>query len=97
MQDANIKITSVLSDVYGSTGMKILHSLSEGVTDPVMLSNFLATNRRLVPKIPQAKEALNGYFQPHHRFLLQGYLDQMRSLHESMDKLDAEMHRILEP
>jgi transposase len=97
LQEANIKITSVLSDIFGATGMNILHSLSSGITDPGRLSEYLSKNKRLIPKIQQAKEALTGCFSPHHQFLLQSHLRYMEFLQAEMNVIDQKANALIEP
>lgn len=41
LQEANIKITGVLTDIFGATGINILRSLSKGITDPGILSELI--------------------------------------------------------
>ncbi len=60
LQEANIKITGVLTDVFGATAMSILRCLSKGVTDPGILSELLLKSKKLVPKIAQAKEGVGS-------------------------------------
>lgn len=62
LQEANIKITGVLSDIFGAGGMSILRCLSKGVADPGILSDLLSKNKKLVPKIAQAKKPSRAAF-----------------------------------
>ena len=57
LQEANIKLTSVLTDIFGVTGMKILTALTKGVTDPAVLSNYFNQNKRIIHKKEQALES----------------------------------------
>ena len=97
LQDANIKITSVLGDVFGVAGMKILQALSEGTTDPEILCQFLTKNKRLAAKVIQAKEALTGCFSPHHQFLLKSLLRYMAFLESEMAIVDQKADMLIEP
>jgi len=68
LEDANIKLSSVLSDVDGAVGSKIIQSLIEGNTDSEELSKFYHGKMK-TPK-EQFKEALKGRLTSHHQFML---------------------------
>ena len=78
LEDANIKITGVISNIVGQSGRALLQALIEGETDPERLVQL--TSGRL--KAPRATlvEALRGRVRPHHRFLLKLHLDQIDTL-----------------
>ena len=97
LQDANIKTTSVLSDVTGVTGMEILRLLASGETDPEVLSRPLLKNKKLSPKVPMAKEALNGCFRYHHRSMLGSYLKEKAFLERDNEALDTEIQKVVDP
>ncbi len=97
LQEANIKITAVLSDIFGTTGMRILRSLAQGLTDPEVLSKYLLKNKRLVPKINKAKEALTGCFSVHHQFLLQSLLRYHDFIQLEIDKIEQQTDVMIEP
>lgn len=69
LEDANIKLAPVASDVLGVSGRQMLRALIEGVTD----SNTLAelSKGRLREKMPALRRALEGRMLGHHRYLLQ--------------------------
>jgi transposase len=97
LQEANIKITSVLSDIFGVTGMRILRSLAQGVTDPEVLSQYLSKNKKLVPKISQAKAALTGCFSTHHQFLLQSHLRYYDFITTEINNLEQQTNLMIQP
>jgi transposase len=97
LQEANIKITSVLSDIFGATGMRILRSLAQGVTDPEVLSQYLSKNKKLVSKIGQAKAALTGCFSTHHQFLLQSHLRYYDFITTEINNLEQQTNFMIEP
>jgi transposase len=94
LQDANIKITSVLSDIFGVTGLKILKGLSQGIADPHELSTYLH-HSRIKASREQAKEALTGYFSTHHRFLLNSTLKHIEFLQKEVDSMERQSDKII--
>jgi transposase len=68
LQDANIKLTSVASDIMGASGRRMLMALINGQTDPAQLADLAKASLR--NKIPELQRALEGNFTGHHRFLL---------------------------
>src|SRR5215469_8141502 len=72
LEDANVKLSSVMSDVMGVSGREMLRAISQGETDPVVLAEL--SRGRLRGKIPVLQEAAKGRLNEHHRFLLQQWL-----------------------
>jgi transposase len=95
LEDANIKMTGIVSDVLGKSGRAILEALIAGETDPEKLVELTAG--RL--KAPRAKlvEALRGRIRKHHRFLLKLHLAQVDALHAAVRELEARLGETLEP
>ncbi len=87
LEDANIKLGSVASDVLGELGRDMLRALIAGVTDPEKLAEL--ARKRLRAKIPALRLALQGRVSDHHRFLLQLQLDQLQSLEDLIGRLNA--------
>ncbi len=69
LEDANIKLASVATDVLGVSGRDMLRALIAGQDDPQALAEL--ARGKLRPKIPQLQSALHGRVTEHHRFLLQ--------------------------
>lgn len=78
LEEANLKLGSVVSNVFGVTGLKILSALAEGVTDAERLS--WKAEGKLRKKEKQLRAAMRGTFNEHHRWLLAQYLDEWRYL-----------------
>jgi len=91
LQDANIKITSVLSDVFGATGLKILQDLSSGITDPKKLSKHMEKNIRLSRKRDEAIEALEGKVTDNHQFMLKIMLQNMAHIQNQIAAIEEEI------
>lgn len=68
LQDANIKLGSVVSEVMGVSGRAMIEALIDGKKDPAQIADL--ARRQLRGKIPQLEKALNGHVTEHHRFLL---------------------------
>lgn len=95
LEDANIKIASVVSDMTGVSGRAILRALIDGVTAPKEL--LAVTTGRLRASRKALHEALIGRIRPPHRFLLKLHLDQVEALERSIAKIDTEVGALLEP
>ena len=95
LEDANIKLASVVTDVLGVSGRAILDALVRGETDPEKLAEL--ANKRI--KAPREKlvEALRGKVQPHHRFLLGLHLGQIDALAEAVREVEARLGDALQP
>jgi len=92
LEEANVKIGSVLSDVFGKTGQAILDALLEGKASAEEMAHLARGLAKR--KIPQLIEALRGHrLSEAHRFLIQHCLRHMAFLEESIEQLEA---RILE-
>lgn len=95
LEDANIKLTAVASDIRGVSGRAMLHALAAGETDPPRLAQL--ARHTLRKKIPQLEQALRGHVRPHHRFLLQTLLAQVTFLEQQIAQLDAAVAEAARP
>jgi transposase len=95
LEDANIKLDSVISDILGASGRAFLGALIGGETDPEQLAKL--AHPRLQVGRRQLVEALRGRVTPHHRFLLQLHLAQIDSLEKAVRDLEARMGEALAP
>ena len=96
LEDANIKLGSVLSDVFGVSGQRMLHALVDQPTIDVEQVTALA-HWRLQPKIEEVKKALEGRITAHHRFMIELSLDHMQYVEKQILRLDEEIDRHLAP
>ena len=94
LEDANIKLGSVISDVFGKTGMEILRHLAKGITDHVQLSELAKGS--LVKKKDLLKEALYGRFNPHHQFMLNLLLNTIDQINNTIVLVEKEIDQYLE-
>jgi len=87
LEQCNIKLASVASDVLGVSAMAMLRALAQGETDAARMADM--AKRQLRKKIPQLQLALEGCLLPHHRWLL-------REMIEDLDHVGAKITRIEE-
>jgi transposase len=93
LEDANIKLASVASDVLGASGRDMIKAIIKGESDPITLANL--ARQRLRAKIPQLQEALCGEIQDHHRFLLGMLMDQVEFLEGQIDKMSKRIEEVM--
>lgn len=95
LEDANIKLSSVVTNVMGQSGRKILDAIVDGETDPDKLLAFAGP--RLKTERAKIREALRGRATAHHRFLLKLHLDHIDTLAKAIASIDTEVGSNLEP
>lgn len=95
IEDAGVKMTTVMSDIMGVSGRAMLQALVEGTTDPAVLAEL--ARGKLRRKLPELRRALAGRFRPHHAFLIQQGLSKIDFLEELLEQLTAEIDRRLVP
>src|SRR5437667_1325535 len=96
LEDANVKIGDVLSDVFGVSGQAMLEALLENKRSAAEIAELV--HWRLAPKIPRIVEALEGHrMTDHHRFMIRQCLRHMRTLEEMIEELDKEIAVRLKP
>ena len=83
LETANIKLSSVASDVLGKSGRDMLEALLAGISDVESLADL--ARGRLRAKLPALREALEGRVEDTHRILLRHLLDQIDTLEEVID------------
>jgi Transposase IS116/IS110/IS902 family len=95
LEDANIKLDSVVSDIIGMTGRAILEAIIGGESDPVKLAALAHPRIKSPPE--KLREAVRGRIMPHHRFLLQLHLQQIDALNVAVAAIDWEVDTHIEP
>ena len=95
LEDANVKLTRVVSDLLGRSSRAILRALIAGETDPARLVEV--TRGRLKATPAQLLEALQGHVTAHHRFMIQMHLTQIEHLEAAVHALDARLGEALPP
>ncbi len=89
LEDANIKLAMVATDVMGASGRAIFAALIAGETDPERLADL--ARGRLQQKRQDLEQALLGQFRPHHAFLLTELLVQIDALEAAEARVTAEL------
>lgn len=95
LEDANLKITGLISDVVGVSGRAILESIIAGETDPKKLLEV--TKGRLKASPERLLEALHGRIRDHHRFMLKLHLGQIDALERAVHDVEARLGEVLQP
>jgi transposase len=95
LEDANIKLASVVSDVMGTSAQQMLQALVKGELSPTAMADF--ARGRMRPKREQLTQALTGHLQPHHSFLIAEHLAHIDSLEVGIDRLSAEIAERFHP
>ena len=95
LEDANIKLAGVVTDIQGVSAWAMLQAIVAGNTDPEALANL--AKGLLRKKREQLVAALSGRVKPHHRFLLAEQLSQIEYLDEAIQRISAELEERLRP
>jgi transposase len=95
LEDANIKLGSVASEVMGVSGRAMIEALIEGKKDPAQIADL--ARRQLRGKIPQLEKALQGHLSAHHRFLLEFLWKQLRQQELFIAEVEAKIEELTKP
>ncbi len=95
LEDANIKLDSVASDVMGKSARKMLDALIAGERDVDVMADMAMSRMR--PKIGDLRLALEGRFDEHHALMLTMHLAHIDHLSTQIDEIDAEVEHRLVP
>jgi transposase len=96
LEDANVKLGNVLTNVFGLSGQAMLEALLENKLNAEQMAEL--AQGRLRPKIPQIVEVLEGHsMSDHHRMLLRQILKHMAFIEEMVEELDNEIWKKLRP
>ena len=95
LEDANIKLDSVITDVMGMSGRAMIEALIAGESDPAKLARL--ADRRVKASQESLRDALRGRVTRRHRFLLRLHLDQIDALDVAIGKIDQEVEASIAP
>ena len=87
LEAANIKLDSVISDIMGVSGRRMIEAMMGGVRNPHKLAALADRRIKASPKV--LYDALHGRLTDHHRLMLELYLGQHDALGEAIAKIDA--------
>lgn len=86
LEEANIKLDSVISDIMGASGRRMIEAMIAGVRNPHKLAAMADRRIKASPKV--LYDALHGRLTDHHRFMLELYLGQHDALSKAISKID---------
>ncbi len=95
LEDANLKLSSVLTNIMGKSGRAVIEALVARQTDPEHLLTLVQRGVKASPE--KIKAALTGRLTDRHRFLLRLHLQQIDALDTALAAIDAEVDRGLDP
>jgi transposase len=91
LEDANIKLSSVASDIRGVSSRSMIEALIAEEPEPKVLADMARGKMR--KKIPELTEALTGHVRDHHRFGMHDLLEHIDELNERIDMLNQEIQK----
>lgn len=95
LEDGNIKLNTVMSDVMGVSGRAMLRAIIEGKTDPVELADL--ARGRLRGKLSRLERAAQGTLNEHHRFLLQQWMAMWDEVQVRISKFEERIEEQIRP
>ena len=95
LEDAQIKLSVVASDIFGVSGRAMMNALVTGERDPLVLAQLARASLR--GKIRTLEQALTGGFSDHHAFLLKQMLSRIDALETDLAQLDARIEEQIAP
>lgn len=95
LEDANIKLGSVVSDVMGASSRDMLNQLMAGQDDPAIMAQL--ARGRMRAKIAELEQALTGRVQTHHQLMLSLHLEHIDDLNAKIERLSEEIERQIVP
>jgi transposase len=95
LEDANLKLSLVLTDIMGKSGRAVVQAIIDGHTNPEHLLRCI--DARVKASRAEVREALRGRISSHHRFLLKLHLGQIDALDQAIAAIEKEVGLGLEP
>ena len=95
LEDAQIKLSVVASDIFGVSGREMMAALIAGERDPKVLAQL--ARRRLRAKLSLLEEAFYGHFSDHHAFLLETMLSRIDQASADIAELDRKIEEQIAP
>ena len=93
LEEANIKLDSVISDILGVSGRRMIEAMIAGVRNPFKLAEL--ADRRIKASPKALYDALHGRLTDHHRFMLELYLGQHDSLGAAIMRIDRQVDGLI--
>jgi transposase len=95
LEDAQVKLSSVISDIFGVSGRDMLAALIAGERDPYALADL--ARKRMRAKTSVLRQALTGHFTEHHAFLLAMMVGRVDALTAQIDTLTTRIEKAIAP
>jgi transposase len=95
LEDAQIKLSVVASDIFGVSGRQMMAALAAGQTNPKVLAQL--ARGRMRAKLSELEEAFTGHFTDHHAFLLTRMLARVDALDADIAALEAKIDEMVAP
>lgn len=95
LEDSQIKLSAVISDIFGVSGRAMLEALISGQRNPKALAAMARGSMRA--KTATLEEALTGHFEDHHSFLLSSMLAHIDSLSAQIDDVGQRVEAVIAP
>ncbi|MEO0561519.1 MAG: IS110 family transposase [Chloroflexota bacterium] len=95
LEDANIKLASVVSDIMGVSARDMLTQLLQGNEDPQVMAQL--ARGRMRSKIDELEQALTGFVQDHHRLMLRLHLEHIDYLNTQITRLEEVIEQAVAP
>lgn len=95
-EDANLKLSSVFSNIRGKTCTRVIDAVISGETDPQKLA-ALCTHWRLKSSKEEIALAVEGCFTEHHKFMIRAIRTSISNIEAEIDHLDQEIERRMKP
>jgi transposase len=95
LEDAQIKLSVVASDIFGASGRAMMAALITGERNPAVLAQMARTSLR--KKIPLLQEAFTGHFTNHHAFLLGKMLGRVDQISSDIAEVDTRIEELIAP
>lgn len=95
LEDTNVKLGLVATDILGVSGRKMIAALIDGETDPSKMAELACGLLR--KKIPLLEQALQGKVTEHHRFLLKALMDHLSYLESQIDRFNERIEEAARP
>ncbi|MFN8012131.1 MAG: IS110 family transposase [Holophagaceae bacterium] len=95
LEDADLKLTGVLSDILGKSGRAMLRAMIQGERDAHRLAGLALGKAKR--KQPELVEALQGHFRSHHGFMVDLHLKQVEALEAALAEIEARIDAHLDP
>jgi transposase len=97
LESSNIKIDSVVSDLFGKTGRNLMDLLLKDRSELTLQAVHTCLRGRLKPKATELFRAVQGFFDDHHRWMLRQMLESVDQQEANLAKVESRLRNLLQP